>query len=240
MVSHVPSYRFSSVSSSSLEFDRKADILIGGMDNDARVQKILWISIPYIQDDQTWCVATARPQDLWQNIFSIYTVGTWLMLIAAIYFNALIIYLLIPLEDKNESYVWTLMIGMASALGQYATYEPHRISIRVMMVFLFMYGIVMSSSFNSFLISILTRPRFKQQIDSLDLAIKHDFQFAGGEVALSHYLGHDEVSIYLMHMSMQLFPFLSFFLVFLFHCEFRRFQRECAKTLRFVLTPTRA
>lgn len=61
------------------------------------------------------------------------------------------------------------------------------------MVFLFMYGIVMSSSFNSFLISILTRPRFKQQIDSLDLAIKYDVQFTGGEVALSHYLGHDEV-----------------------------------------------
>lgn len=31
---------------------RQADILIGGMDNDARVQKILWVSIPYIQDDQ--------------------------------------------------------------------------------------------------------------------------------------------------------------------------------------------
>lgn len=55
---------------------RKNDILIGGMDNDARVQKILWVTIPYIQDDQTWCVATARPQDLWQNIFSIYTAGT--------------------------------------------------------------------------------------------------------------------------------------------------------------------
>lgn len=163
------------------------------MDNDARVQKILWVSIPYIQDDQTWCVATARPQDLWKNIFSIYTIGTWLTLVAAIFFNAFIIYLLIRVENKNESYVWTLMIGMASALGQYATYEPQRISVRMMMVFLFMYGIVMSSSFNSFLIGILTRPRFKQQINSLELAIKHDLKFTGGEVALSHYLGNDEV-----------------------------------------------
>lgn len=151
------------------------------MDNDARVQKILWVSIPYIQDDQTWCVATARPQDLWKNIFSIYTIGTWVTLIAAIFFNAFLVYLLIRVESKNESYVWTLLIGMASALGQYATYEPQRISVRVMMVFLFMYGIVMSSSFNSFLIGILTRPRYKQQVDSLYLAIKHDFKFSGGE-----------------------------------------------------------
>lgn len=164
------------------------------MDNDARVQKILWVTIPYIQDDQTWCVATARPQDLWQNIFSIYTFGTWLMLVAAIFFNALIIYLLIRVENKQESYVWTLMIGMASALGQYATYEPQRISVRMMMIFLFMYGIVMSSSFNSFLIGILTQPRYKQQTDSLQLAIKHNFKFTGGEVALSHYLGNDDVT----------------------------------------------
>lgn len=163
------------------------------MDNDARVQKLLWVTIPYIQDDQTWCVATARPQDLWKNIFSIYTIGTWLSLVGAIFFNAFIIYLLIRVENKNESYVWTLMIGMASALGQYATYEPHRISIRVMMIFLFMYGIVMSSSFNSFLIGILTRPRFKLQVDSLSLAMKYDFKFMGGELALSHYLGNDRV-----------------------------------------------
>lgn len=96
------------------------------MDNDARVQKMLWITIPYIQDDQTWCVATARPQDLWKNIFSIYTIGTWLTLIAAIFFNALIIYLLIRVENKNESYVWTLMIGMASIY--YCLFFSHEIS----------------------------------------------------------------------------------------------------------------
>lgn len=166
------------------------------MDNDARVQKLLWVTIPYIQDDQTWCVATARPQDLWQNIFSIYTVATWVILVATIFFNALIIYLLIRVIDderRKESYVWTLMVGMASALGQYATYDPKRISLRVMMIFLFMYGLVMSSSFNSFLISILTQPRFKTQVDSLSLAIKNNFKYAGGEVALSHYLGNDSV-----------------------------------------------
>lgn len=175
------------------KYFRKADILIGGLDNDARVQKILWISIPYIQDDQTWCMATARPQELWRNIFGIYTIATWCILIGVIFFNGFIIYLLIRVEDRKENYVWTLMIGMASALGQYACYEPQRISIRVMMVFLFMYGLIMSSSFNSFLISILTRPRFKQQIDSLGSAIKSDVVFTGGEVALSHYLGHDTV-----------------------------------------------
>lgn len=163
------------------------------MDNDARVQKLLWVTIPYIQDDQTWCVATARPQDVWQNIFSIYTVSTWLSLVAAIFVNALVIYLLIRAENKHESYVSTLMIGMATAIGQYVSYEPQRISIRVMMIFLFLYGIVMSSSFSSFLLGILTRPRFKLQVDSLSLAMEYDFRYVGGELALSHYSNNDLV-----------------------------------------------
>lgn len=178
-----------------LLFDSKADMLIGGLDNDARVQKLLWISIPYLQDDQTWCVATARPQELWRNIFGVYTIPTWMTLIGVIFFNGAIIYLLIRVENKNESYVWTLMMSMCAAIGQYACYEPQRISIRVMMLFLFMYGLIMSSSFNAFLISVLTRPRFKQQIDNLELAIHSNVEFSGGEVALAHYLGKDEVII---------------------------------------------
>lgn len=158
-----------------------------------RVQKLLWITIPYIQDDQTWCVATARPRDIWRNIFGIYTLFTWSMLIAAVFYIAAIIYAFMQLERRLDNYAWTLLIGMAAALGQTASYEPWRASIRVFMCFVFMYGLVMTTSFNSFLISILTQPRYKTQIDSVRSAIDAGVQFTGGEVALSHYLGVDEV-----------------------------------------------
>lgn len=161
-----------------------------------RVQKLLWISIPYIQDDQTWCVATARPRDIWRNIFGIYTLFTWSMLIAAIFFIAAVIYAFMQLEQRPDNFAWTLMIGMATAIGQTASYEPWRASIRVLMCFLFMYGLVMSTSFNSFLISILTQPRYKTQIDSVRSAIDAGVQFTGGEVALAHYMGADEVICY--------------------------------------------
>lgn len=171
-----------------------ADILIGGFDNDARTQKKVWISIAYFKDDQTWCVATARPRGLWQNIFNIYTFSTWIALIGAVFFIAFIIFLLVNIDKKKETYVWSLLIGMSAALGQYASYEPTRISIRIMLSFCFMYGLVMSSSFSSFLISILTRPRYKAQINSLETAIKEEVSFTGGDVALSHYINNDEVS----------------------------------------------
>lgn len=172
-----------------------AEILIGGLDRDMRVEKLLWISIPYIMDDQTWCVATARPRDIWRNVFGIYTLFTWSALIAVIFLVATVIYAFMQLERRADNYVWTLLIGMAAALGQTAAYEPWRASIRVFMCFLFLYGLVMTSSFSSFLISILTQPRYKTQIDSVRSAIQADVQFSGGEVALSHYLGTDEVNI---------------------------------------------
>lgn len=171
-----------------------AEILIGGMDRDMRVAKLLWISIPYIQDDQTWCVATARPRDIWRNIFGIYTWFTWSILIATIFFIGAVIYAFMQLEHRPDNYAWTLMVGMAAALGQTASYEPWRASIRVFMCFLFMYGLVMSTSFNSFLISILTQPRFKTQINTVRSAIDAGVQFTGGELALSHYMGVDEVN----------------------------------------------
>lgn len=172
---------------------RKADILIGGLDNDPKIQKILWNTIPYRQDDETWCVATARPQDLWRNIFGIYTIQTWIVLIGVIFLIGVIVYGLIHIEYKPENYIWSLMVSLASSLGLSITYEPTRSTIRVMLVFLFLYGLIMSASFNSFLISILTRPRFKPQVSSIRMAIEQEFEFAGGGVALDHYTDDSEV-----------------------------------------------
>lgn len=159
-----------------------------------RVEKLLWISIPYIQDDQTWCVATARPQDIWRNIFGLYTWFTWTALIAAVFFIAGTVYAFMQLEQRPDNYAWTLLVGMAAALGQTAPYEPWRASIRVLMCFLFLYGLVMTISFNSFLIAVLTQPRYKTQIDSVRSSIRANVEFTGGEVALSHYMGGDAVN----------------------------------------------
>lgn len=163
------------------------------MENDPKIQKILWNSIPYRQDDETWCVAIARPRDLWRNIFGLYKTSTWSALMGAIVLIATIIYLLIHIEYKAENYMWSLMMGIGSSLGLTVQYEPTRTSLRVMMLFFFLYGLITSSTFNSFLISILTRPRYNPQVNSLRMAIEQGFDLAGGDVTLSHYMDDTEV-----------------------------------------------
>lgn len=163
------------------------------MDLEVRTRKMLWITIPYIHDDQTWCVATARPQDIWRNIFNIYTVVTWLALVGAVFLIAFLVFIAVRLEKRRSKLFWTFLIGLAAAIGQYASYEPKRTSVRVLLIFVFMYGMVMTTSFNSFLISILTRPRFNAQVDSVQDAIDVGMTFAGGDVALAHFNGDDKV-----------------------------------------------
>lgn len=164
------------------------------MDLDVRTRQILWITIPYMQDDQTWCVAVAKPLEIWRNVFNIYTTTTWLALIGAIFFIALLVHIGVHLENRHENYSWSALNGLAAAIGQFVIYEPKRSSIRVLLIFILMYGMVMTTSFNSFLISILTRPRFKAQINSIGDAIKIDMTFAGGEVAFSHFTENDKVT----------------------------------------------
>lgn len=146
-----------------------------------------------MQDDLTWCVATARPRDLWSNIFQIYTFNTWAAILTTTFAVAFVLMHLIRTEDRFENYVWAFMLSIGAIIGKSITYEPTRISIRVMMLFLFMYGLIISTSFCTFLISTLTQPRFKHQIDNLRDAIQTDFKFASGNVAHAHYLGSDPV-----------------------------------------------
>lgn len=168
------------------------------MDDDRRVKKLLWISHPYMQDDMTWCVASARPRDLWSNIFQIFTPITWLAIISTIIMFTIAVKQLLRSERKIESYGWAFMLSITAIIGKSVAYEASRTSVRVMMFFLFVFGLIISTSFCTFLISTLTQPRFKHQIDNLPDAIRAGFKFASGNLAYAHYHHADPVTIFFL------------------------------------------
>lgn len=161
-------------------------MLIGGMDEDQQTQNMVWISQAYMQDDMTWCVATARPQDLWRNIFQIYTPLAWSAIAVVIFMVAIIVYHLLRTENRCNNFVWAFMVSIATILGHSISYKPSKLSIRVVVICLFMYGMIIRTSFSALLISFLTQPILKYQIDDLYEAIEAGFKFAGGNNAFSH------------------------------------------------------
>lgn len=51
---------------------RKSDVLVGGLFENPFSRKLVSSSIPYFQDDITWCVAKAGLAPSWLNVFIIF------------------------------------------------------------------------------------------------------------------------------------------------------------------------
>lgn len=166
------------------------------MDEDAISRKYLSSSIPYYQDDQTWCVAVAKAEDLWRSFFKLFSPLQWLGMIVIVYMMAAILYIISGIDGRNENMHWMLLSCLSITMGLATVYEPRKINIRFMFFFFLIYGLIFSSAFHSFLVNVLSNPRQKKQVDNIFDAISHQFQFFGGTVALSHYTGNDPVSIF--------------------------------------------
>lgn len=167
--------------------------MVGGMDEDSNTRKYLSSSIPYYQDDQTWCVANAKPEELWRNIFNLYSTLVWSLIILVLYLMALMLYFFIKLDYKSENFMWMLLASLSITLGLSTTYDPKNAKIRLIFFIFLFYGLLFSTAFNSFLVGVLTNPRQKEQVSNLHQAVTSNLQFNGGTVTLEHFDAKDEV-----------------------------------------------
>lgn len=168
--------------------------MIGGMDEDSNTRKLLSSSIPYYQDDQTWCVAKAKPEDLWRNIFNLFSTLVWCLILLVVCLMAFMLYFFIKLDKKSENFVWMLLASFSITMGLATTYGPINTNSRVIFFIFLFYGLLFSTAFHSFLVGVLTNPRQKEQIRNLNQAVSLNLQFNGGTVTLEHFDGKDEVS----------------------------------------------
>lgn len=167
--------------------------MIGGMDEDANTRKFLSSSIPYYQDDQTWCVANAKPQELWRNIFNLFSAMIWGLIILIVFLMASMLYFFIKLDDRSENFMWMVMASLSVTMGLTSVYDPRSTNARMIFFIFLFYGLLFSSLFNSFLVGVLTNPRQKTQISNLYQAVEANLRFEGGTVALEHFTTKDEV-----------------------------------------------
>ncbi len=168
--------------------------MIGGMDEDSNTRKYLSSSIPYYQDDQTWCVSNAKPEELWRNIFNLFSNLVWGTIIIIVFLMATMLYFFIKMDNKSESFMWMLLASLSVTMGLTTVYDPRNTKARMIFFIFLFYGLLFSTLFNSFLVGVLTNPRQKEQISNLYQAVSSDLQFNGGTVALEHFDAKDEVN----------------------------------------------
>ncbi|CRK87864.1 CLUMA_CG001651, isoform A [Clunio marinus] len=161
---------------------RKIDVMIGGLYDNEISRKLLSTTIPYDSDEITWCVQRSGLAPNWMNVFAIFDIMLWIYAIICIFGCSLFLFISVKIEnDRKENFLWALMIIMCYSIGIYGHYDPRRGFIRYYIAFLCFYGMHFSAAYHSFLLSVLTTPRYSHQTATIHEAIDAEYHFTGGE-----------------------------------------------------------
>ncbi|KAL7026414.1 hypothetical protein ACKWTF_013904 [Chironomus riparius] len=173
---------------------RRADLMIGGLFENQISRKLLSSSIPYYQDDITWCVSKAGLQPIWLNVFIIFNYKTWIALILTLFITSAVLFIFVRIEGNyRENYAWAFLIMFSVSTGQYAHYQPIRFGLKIFFVGFFFFGLHISTAYHSYLINVLTNPRYLTQIDSLTDAMKTNMTFKAAENAKEFFQKNDSI-----------------------------------------------
>jgi hypothetical protein len=163
-------------------FKRKVDVMIGGLyDNDVS-RKLLSTTIPYDSDEMTWCVARSGLAPNWMNVFAIFDIMLWTYAVICLGICAVVLSVCVYIEnDRKENFLWSFMVVLCYSIGIYGHYEPRRGFIRFYVGAVLLYGMHFAAAYHSFLLSVLTTPRYEHQVANIREAIKGEYHFTGGE-----------------------------------------------------------
>uniref|UniRef100_A0A1B0CXD1 Uncharacterized protein n=1 Tax=Lutzomyia longipalpis TaxID=7200 RepID=A0A1B0CXD1_LUTLO len=178
-----------------------SDVMIGGLTENSISRKMLSSSIPYFQDDITFCVGKAPLAPNWTNVFAIFSFWIWLFNIFLLYVTGYILRAFSRRDTaETGNMVWALLQSLAVTLYNYGLYNPRRFYIRFYMFCLMIYGMHFYTAYSSFLITVLTRPRYEMQVSSLPTAVAEQYHFVGSENSLNYFSKDDAQSTYVRRM----------------------------------------
>ncbi|CRK87351.1 CLUMA_CG001153, isoform A, partial [Clunio marinus] len=157
---------------------KKADLMLGGLYENPISRKLVSPSIPYYQDDITWCVAKAKFAQTWLNVFIIFNLTTWFIIIFTLVASSVFLYAIAYFtKQTKENFTWVFLITVTLSTGQYGHYWPNRSSIRFFLIILYFYGLHINTAYHSSLINVLTNPRYEDQIKTMEMAIEAGLTF---------------------------------------------------------------
>lgn len=180
-----------------MKYCRKADIIIGILQETNQISEYFISSWPYYFDSITWCVRKKQPIALWKNLFHlcsdpiVYAVHTTI----AISFLSFV-YFLQQFESARK-YDWNtiLMAITTMLLGFSSNYKAHLISNRILFIACIFGGIVFSTIVLAFFLRITINPIYESQIKSFREIVDGSYDLIGDYVALQHMIRKNEVQV---------------------------------------------
>lgn len=137
-------------------------------------------SVPYTTESLTWCIPSALLKPKWLSVFNIYEELTWIDIYVTFFIICIVSVVMAKKSDETTSYNDTgnCLINMyAVFMGLSLQNKPRNIPLRTIFFLCAFFNLVISSVYQTTLISFLTEPAFEKQISTIEEIFERRFNF---------------------------------------------------------------
>lgn len=136
-------------------------------------------SVPYMQDDVTWCVSRSKALPRWRNIYYIPQDAITYVVGIILYIFVIICTYLLTTFEKNPFDILILIISIQVLVGFNTVLNPNKMMFRLLFTKFMFIAYWLVQIFSAFLISYISRIMYEKQIGTVDELIDTRFRLAG-------------------------------------------------------------
>lgn len=172
-------------------FYRNYDVSIGGLPTHSSKNTNLAPSIPYYQDDFTWCIQKAKFFPLYVNYFFITEYKVWCILVALLIILGTLFYVMIQFDTmypqrNNRDWVYTTLFVVLSAyLGMSPRFQPVYRPARLLYGMVLFLAVLVVALVGFYLTNFMKVPIPYRQIKTVSEILERDFRLIGSAEVLN-------------------------------------------------------
>lgn len=159
---------------------RVFDFMIGGIDEDPALADYLSTTIPYYQDDLTWCVARAGTSLAWMKIWEMFDGTTWLSVFIFLLIATSFIFGFQLSIVRRHKFIESILSAISIVLNQPLLITNYTLPFRFVMIGFIVFGMILNIMYQSLLITTLTRPSSEPQISKTEQLMNLKMRVFGG------------------------------------------------------------
>ncbi|XP_017046346.1 uncharacterized protein LOC108091581 [Drosophila ficusphila] len=181
--------------------DGEIEMIVGGIDEDPSISQFVSSSIPYLQDELTWCVAKAQRRYGFFNFVATFNADAGILFglfVITCSLMVLVAQRVSRLRLRNLSgYIPICLRVLGILFNQAIPVQNFSITLRQLFGLSFFMGFFFSNTYQSFLISSLTNPRSSYQIQTLEEIYSHRMTIMGTSEHVRHLNKEGEIFKYI-------------------------------------------
>lgn len=163
---------------------KTCDFILGGFYPDNDVIRDFWVSDSYLEDSYTWFVKLADPRPAWMALYSIFEKFTWMAFVVMLLITWItwsILVNLLPEPPESRELSLTGINSLAVSICVSVNERPICLASRFFFLLLAAYGLLVTSTYTSKLISVFSNPGILHQIHTLGEVVEFGIPFGKGQ-----------------------------------------------------------